>query len=183
MKIKKFWVFDLVKDKNENPCDRMYAVAYDKATRDLFIELRNMKYFKCRRYDSLDDFKRVRPREVERLQQNKLYLGKIRTMGDFGNTTIEILLTWEEESAIALWYDRSMKKIINKPLVNPALFKKNYFRALKQIGYTETYKFKKKLPIELEYYIPDMSDYNKKLDVVVDEFRVFMKLFGWTMGG
>lgn len=187
--MKNLYVFYLLENIDKVPCNDIYAIAYTKNERDLFMMLRNMKLFHYKKFKTLEDFYEVHPEPEGNiaLRMKKLYLGKLKTKTSYGMRPIDILLTWEEESSTVLWYDKVYEEMLKRPAVNPSIFKKSVFKDLKNMQYIQFWKFKeKRKPINMfgqDFYIPDKSDYDKKMTVDVDEFRVFMKLYGWTMKG
>ena len=173
----KYWKYYLIREQSGEPKEfpQLYAIALSKEDKSLFEEYRDMRFFHCvKSNEELHE-------KVDLLNFNRLRLkiSTLRSINDFGlPVRVDLQTTCSEEENVVLYHDKLYDRIINMRLPNPRIFTKKYAKELQEIGYTESYLFSKELDYQTSI---EFSKESTKIDV--DEFKVFMKLYGYTMKG
>lgn len=185
------YAFFIKRDKDGNSInERLYAIARDKASKELFEELRNMKYFNVMKFKDKKEFFRQCNKQVDSFNKYMLSLVTFNTKNEFGNIyPIQILATWEEEEKVVLYHDRKTEKMVTNPLPSANIFNKKFKKYLKVLGYDELSRIANINVAfidrydESAYINPEVNFLNEAYRFDVDEFKVFMKLYGYTMKG
>ena len=173
----KYWMYYQIRNSDGDllAYKKLYAMALTKEDKGLFEKYRNMNLFIC------EKTKRDRPDKNDVLNFNRyrLKLSTFQSINEFGlPTRVDIQTTCDEEEKTVLYYDKLEERLLQINLPNPKIFSKRYLKYLQTLGYQETHNF--------AYEIGYMRniEYSKDVTkVTVDEFKVFMKLFGYTMKG
>lgn len=171
----------------DEPNVRPYAIAKNKSTKKMFEQLRNMKKFRCKKYDDVNEIiDRFNPYYKSIYSKMILHLSTLVTVNEFNiRSHVDILLTWEEEERVVTFYDKWYDKFVSETILpNPKYFNKEYKKALKEIGYTGIYKFNNDniFPFVNESTSLGIS-ISPNSKIVIDEFRLFIKLYGDLMRG
>lgn len=173
----KVYVFYLRRNASNKSCNQIYAIAQNKNERDYFKKIRDMNRFDCVKYKDLPDVISVHHNIKDTYSKYILNITSFKTstnMNDKGFSYIEIQTTWEEEEKVTLWYDHLCDYLNQIPLPNLKIFNKATSKNLKKIEYHNFIKFLSRDRIPEAYHT---SKYIEK----VDEFKIFMKLYGYTM--
>lgn len=173
----KYWKYYLIRDHcgelREFP--QLYAIALTKDDKSLFEKYRDMRYF----HAITSNEKLIEKEDLLNFNRLRLKISAFRSINEFGlPMKITMQTTCSEEENVVLYHDKLNDKLINMNLPNPHIFLKKYAKDLKEIGYTESYLFSKELDYQTSI---DLSKESTRIDV--DEFKVFMKLYGYTMKG
>lgn len=174
----KVYVFYLRKNASNKPCNELYAIAQNKEDRDYFKRIRDMKRFDCVKYSSISDVIKKHNNLKDTYSKYILNCTSFKTAA-VGITNcysrVEIQVTWEEEERTILWYDHLCDYLNQIPLPNPKIFNEEIRKNLKRIEYLKFIKWLSRDRIPEAYSKPE------KYVERVDEFKIFMKLYGYTM--
>lgn len=151
-----------------------YAIATTKYERDLFEKMRSPEYF-VRKRMKISDLNDDGKRKIRNLQ---LHLVPLRTVNEFGIPThLDVLMTWAEEEFVMLHYERITTQLMGRVMPATKAFLPKSKKALTTIGYGNI-PFRNL--VQLSY--PELIDFSKEFTKVdVDEFEVFMRLYGWML--
>lgn len=151
-----------------------YAIATTKYERDLFEKMRSPEYF-VRKRMKISDLNDNGKRKIRNLQ---LHLVPLRTVNEFGvPTNLDVLMTWAEEEFVMLHYERLTTQLMGKVMPATKAFLPKSKKALTTVGYGNI-PFRNL--VQLSY--PELIDFSKKSTKIdVDEFEVFMRLYGWML--
>lgn len=157
---KKYWIYILNKDGD------IYAYTDDKELAKKFESQRNMKKFKKIK-------KNISKKEINELaneyQLCKLELVELDTKGNNGYSSCNIAMTGIEHMDISnVGYTLKYVTLPKTAVVNPLIFNKKIYDALKTIGYNDIYPT---LPFDTP------KDYYIKLDMLM----IFIQNFGKTL--
>lgn len=185
------YAFYLIKDDKGYPIpERLYAIALDKYSKKLFEELRNMKIFHTKKFKDKKEFFQCNGKHMQDIfSRYVLSLVSLQTINDFGKMMkIDILATWDEEEKTVLYHDRITDKILSSSLPPIDIFKKKYRKDLEILGYEEFFQMSIINNVFINRYGESAVDdevkrLNESYRFDVDEFKVFMKLYGYTMKG
>lgn len=167
----------LANDKKEFlETPRLYAIASDKEQKKLFESFRDMSLFACKKMDSKMILSLDYRIELERL---RLHISTLRSINEFGcPMKLDVQTTLEEEEKVVLYHDNLYSQLVSHYIPSIKLFTRDIRKSLMEMNYEEIYMFSN----ELSYKeCVDMS--KKSICTVVDEFKVFMKLYGFTVKG
>lgn len=174
----KYWVFYKIRDANLCKIKPVvYAFAFNKEDRDLFKEFRNMDMFKCEKHEDIKNIRSEFPVNFSYAEYT-LTLVRFSTINEFGiKTYVDLQATFIEEEKVMLYYGNLYNNIINTKIPPYSIFTKKIISDLKKLNYDDAYKFSicSKLNRDEDYGI------HNDRNIIVDEFSIFMKLFGDTI--
>lgn len=174
----------------------MYAITSKKKDMKEFVQERDMNKFILITMDDVDDETRTRFLNGHRSSVLEHYTytfyPNIKQNND-KSKDIKILSTFAERTAVEDMCESSLMGISDLPFkitndsvtVNPFIFKDRYLDALRDLEYDDFFKLY--LGMEdnnvvqdhgLGEIVPDEEDYLILPDILIDEFRVFIRNFG-----
>ena len=167
----------LANDKKEFlKSPRLYAIASDKEQKKIFENFRDMSLFACKKMDSKMILSLDYRIELERL---RLHISTLRSINEFGcPMKLDVQTTLEEEENVVLYHDKLHDHLVSHYIPSIKLFKRDIQKSLTEMNYEELYMFSNELSYE---ECVKMS--KRSICTVVDEFKVFMKLYGFTVKG
>ena len=173
----KYWKYFQIRNPDGDllTCKKLYAIALTKADKELFERYRKMDMFICEKVTT------EKPEKDESVNFGlfRLKLTSFHSVNEFGlHTKINIQTTCIEEENTVFYYDRLEEKLLNMKLPSPNIFNKKYRKYLNILGYDTTYSCANELD-----YLSNVKQSKLSLKTNVDEFKVFMKLYGYTMKG
>lgn len=174
----KVYVFYLRKNASNKPCNQLYAIAQNKSERDYFKRIRDMNRFDCVKYEDLSDVIKTHSNIKDTYSKYILNIVAFKTSSNIcskGYTHIDIQTTWDEEEKTILWYDQLYDYLNQFSLPILKIFDKDTQKNLKKINYHKFIKWSSRDRVPIAYV-----DRTKYIEVV-DEFKIFMKLYGYTM--
>lgn len=168
----KIYLFYLVKDESNHPitCPKLYGITDSKEYRDMFMAFRDMTKFK------LEVIKK--DRIPDEFKDSILTIFPMSTEQENGSVDyIDFLVSWREEQETVLYPEKICNKLTEYIFPNIKIFKKEASEALDEGGYQEFYKFSK--PVG---YLDQVNNTKRYIThMKFDDFKVFHKLFGWTL--
>lgn len=175
--MKNVYMYYLVKNQlGESIPPKLYAMTDKKELKTAFESTRKMSLFYCKKVnkDKMD----VSMNEVISHYENNVKLEKIRLRckGRFAMNTVELVGTWGEEQDAVLYFEKYTEKLLSKPLAPSRIFTKEMKKILKGTLYDDFYKYSRSIGFD-----ECIEDSMKITKYDINEFAVFMKLYGWTM--
>ena len=173
----KYWKYYQIRNSDGEllTYKKLYAIALKKADKELFEKYRRMELFLCEKVTG----ENIMKDDSFNLNLFRLKLSSFHSVNEYGlHTRIDIQTTCLEEENVVFYHDKLEEKMLNMLLPNPEIFLPKYRDYLSILGYDYTYSFANELD-----YMKNVQQSKLSTKETVDEFKVFMKLYGYTLKG
>ena len=157
----------------------LYAVSDNKSLVDEFMAIRDKKKF------MVGAMKTPKHNGLKFLDDHSsmiLTRTEFKTNGDFGISTIELVVTRGEEETVLLRGDEILVEELSKYVFDGEIFTPDVQKALYELEFFKIFKFKNSNKYaELLYYcgIPEVE--SDIYSLRCDELMMFIHKFGWSM--